>query len=39
MKHVLVSSNEALKRRWLNAFSEGRCCFDVKAGSPSAQKG
>ena len=30
MKHVLVSSNEALKRRWLSAFSEGRCVATLK---------
>ena len=30
MKHVLVSSNEALKRRWLSAFSEGRSVATLK---------
>ncbi len=30
MKHVLVSSNEALKSRWLSAFSEGRCVATLK---------
>jgi len=30
MKHVLVSSNEALKNRWLSAFSKGRCVATLK---------
>ena len=30
MKHVLVSSNEALKRRWLSAFSAGRSVATLK---------